>query len=69
MSVRNLVGVSSNEWWALCKWLCAFWTNVKIPYNLSIFTHEARWYADGTVFIALFCVYAQKVYDLKIYVM
>ena len=39
---------------------------VKIAYNLSTFTlHQTKWYTDGTVFVALFCIYVQRVYDLN----
>ena len=48
-----------------------FQTVVKIAYNLSVFTLFIK---QGDIlreqfFIALFCVYIQRVYDLKIQIM
>ena len=46
---------------------CALLRLAKIANNLSIFAlSQIRWYANGTVFIALICVYVQRFYDLKI---
>lgn len=39
---------------------------VKIAYNLSTFNlHQTKWYTDGIVVVALFCIYVQRVLWLE----